>query len=223
MSFDYTTADSNYTYEESSHQPPVRERPHDSSAFWLETRASTEYNPCYCALCDKEFKSLKKRERHVARSFKHPYCEICDRRFLNGNALRAHIMYSFDHANKADDDCRAEDWEDTNNDMTWETYDDFDFDDLACTGDEVPECIAHLVQRDNEEEDQEEEQNESGPPATEFTCPICEHTPKTVCSTLCGHLFCAPCIKMALEISGSCPVCDKEGSVKQLRKMYISA
>ena len=102
--------------------------------------------------------------------------------------------------------------------MSWETYYDFDFEDIPFAGDEVPECIAHLVKRDDEEEEKEEEQNESGPPVTEFACPICEHTPKTV--SLCGHMFRALCIKLALEVSGSCPVCDE---VRQLRSMYISS
>ncbi|KAG6873880.1 hypothetical protein C0995_009659 [Termitomyces sp. Mi166 len=226
-SSDYiTNYDNNHTHEtceEASHQPPARQPRRHSIACWIDSHESKEYNLCYCALCDKQFKSLRSRERHVARSSRHPYCEICDRRFLNGNALRAHIMYSYEHYYNSRDGYDSDDEHPPQNDMSWEIYDDFDFDDVDCVGDEVPECIAHLVKREDKEEGEEEEQNEAGPPATEFTCPVCEHTPKTVCSTMCGHIFCAPCIKMAFEISGSCPVCDEEGNVKQLRKTYISA
>ncbi|KAG6909913.1 hypothetical protein DXG01_014433 [Tephrocybe rancida] len=201
---------------------PCPQPSENSAALWLESAEGTSYTECYCALCDKYFRSLKRREKHVARSPHHPRCEPCGRRFLNGNTLRVHELYSRDHRYAVDEDCSGDEIESSPyDDQSWETYDEFDFEDLDGAGDEVPECIAHLVKRDDEEEEQEEE-NESGPPATEFACPICDLSPNTVCSTLCGHLFCAPCIKLAYDIQGSCPICDEEGNVNQLRKMYIS-
>ncbi|KAG6831062.1 hypothetical protein H0H92_012985 [Tricholoma furcatifolium] len=199
-----------------------------TTAIWLDhNSAAYDWEPCYCALCDKTFNSLALREKHISRSPNHPQCESCERRFLNGNALRAHIKYSRDHHWVNQDlDNPADSLENfpekTRDDITWESFNAFDFDDVCYVTNGLPECIEKYVQRKDAEEVVEEEGNQTGPPAADFACPVCDLKPHTVCSTLCGHLFCAPCIKMAFEINGSCPVCDEEGSVHQLRKAYIS-
>ncbi|KAL5631427.1 hypothetical protein ACGC1H_007074 [Rhizoctonia solani] len=40
-------------------------------------------------------------------------------------------------------------------------------------------------------------------------CPICLDPAENVTSTLCGHIFCASCIKLALSMREACPVCNR--------------
>jgi len=48
-------------------------------------------------------------------------------------------------------------------------------------------------------------------PRIALTCPICLDTVvnRTPVSTLCGHIFCQPCIVQALENAKKCPMCKK--------------
>lgn len=42
-----------------------------------------------------------------------------------------------------------------------------------------------------------------------IVCPICLDPAAEATSTLCGHIFCASCIKAALRIREACPVCNR--------------
>ncbi|CEL60890.1 hypothetical protein RSOLAG1IB_04129 [Rhizoctonia solani AG-1 IB] len=47
------------------------------------------------------------------------------------------------------------------------------------------------------------------PPTPRIMCPICLDPAQEITSTLCGHIFCAFCIKSALSLREACPVCNR--------------
>ena len=53
-----------------------------------------------------------------------------------------------------------------------------------------------------------------------LACPICLDAPMTdISSTLCGHLFCGPCIAKCAETLKQCPTCKaklKKGSAHRI-------
>ncbi|KAF5383122.1 hypothetical protein D9615_005055 [Tricholomella constricta] len=196
-----------------------------------------------CNTCCSRFLNGNALRNHYVYSRFHHYCVSCDVSFDTAAGLRMHIEHAAVHGDDSDDEDDSsfsspklvegqedylgrlmypdEDSDDeahdeySDDDDSWEHYDDCDFEDEEDLGDVVTDDIAQIME-------EEEEENEDGIPADKFACPICDLSPKTTCSTPCGHLFCGPCIRMAYDIQGSCPVCDEVGSVQQLRKLYIS-
>ncbi|RDX54813.1 hypothetical protein OH76DRAFT_1340995 [Lentinus brumalis] len=61
----------------------------------------------------------------------------------------------------------------------------------------------------------------SGGPAL-VGCPLCLEEVDRPCVTLCGHVFCAPCITQALNTKQRCPVCRVTAGHKQLRRIFFS-
>lgn len=54
-------------------------------------------------------------------------------------------------------------------------------------------------------------------------CAVCLEHPneKKPTSTICGHIFCETCIKMAIIQSKKCPLCKKKLSVKSIHPIYF--
>jgi len=99
----------------------------------------------------------------------------------------------------------------------WENEDEFDFEDMEDLAD-PPFEFGCESDTDEDEEDQGQSQV-----AHCFTCPMClESKPETVCTTACGHLFCAGCIVGALKYTQACPICDEPGDVRELRRVYLA-
>ncbi|KZT08029.1 uncharacterized protein LAESUDRAFT_736205 [Laetiporus sulphureus 93-53] len=65
--------------------------------------------------------------------------------------------------------------------------------------------------------------DEFQPEGVLFNCPLCLEAPNETSATRCGHVFCTSCIRQALDIKPSCPVCRKGAVHLQLRKIYLSA
>ncbi|THU81879.1 hypothetical protein K435DRAFT_935432 [Dendrothele bispora CBS 962.96] len=107
----------------------------------------------------------------------------------------------------------------------WEFDDEFDFEDPEDLEDGPFEFGREA---DTEEDDEyfygwEGDEVVKLEVTDKFTCPMClEEDPKTVCTTTCGHLFCAQCIVGALKYTETCPVCDEYGEVCGLRRVYVS-
>ncbi|KAF8706115.1 zinc-RING finger domain, partial [Rhizoctonia solani] len=55
----------------------------------------------------------------------------------------------------------------------------------------------------------ESSSNSTHPPTPRIMCPICLDPAQEITSTLCGHIFCASCIKSALSLREACPVCNR--------------
>lgn len=56
-----------------------------------------------------------------------------------------------------------------------------------------------------------------------ISCAVClehpfENRPTT---TICGHLFCEPCIQMAIKQCKKCPMCNRKLSLKQIHPIYV--
>ncbi|KAF8608917.1 hypothetical protein BDV93DRAFT_504405 [Ceratobasidium sp. AG-I] len=51
-------------------------------------------------------------------------------------------------------------------------------------------------------------------------CPICLEQAEAATSTLCGHIFCAQCIRQALAISKACPVCKQLNGAWSVHPIY---
>lgn len=54
-------------------------------------------------------------------------------------------------------------------------------------------------------------------------CPVClESVPNDeVHSTICGHLYCGPCIKNTIKTRKKCPMCNKTLNAKQIHRIYF--
>ncbi|KAF8075833.1 putative zinc-finger-containing protein [Lyophyllum atratum] len=197
-----------------------------------------------CDTCKRRFLNGNNLRNHYVYSRYHHYCASCRVSFDTAAGLRMHIEHSSVHGDDSDDedddlssptlaegeedemgrlrysdedsDLDSESGEYSDDDSSFEHFDECDFEDEEDLGDKLPYETVTIV------EEEDEEENEDGVSADEFSCPICNLPPNTVCSTTCGHLFCTPCIKMVYDIQGACPICDAEGTVEQLRKVYIS-
>lgn len=56
-------------------------------------------------------------------------------------------------------------------------------------------------------------------------CPICLEmfTMDRILSTMCGHLYCAPCIQGVVKTRKKCPMCNRGLKQNQLHRIYIDA
>lgn len=56
-----------------------------------------------------------------------------------------------------------------------------------------------------------------------INCAVCLEPPNEnkPMSTICGHIFCEPCIKMAIAQSKKCPLCKKNLSLKSIHPIYF--
>lgn len=54
-------------------------------------------------------------------------------------------------------------------------------------------------------------------------CPICleMYTIDQILSTMCGHLYCAPCIQNVVKTRKKCPMCNRALKTSQLHRIYI--
>lgn len=54
-------------------------------------------------------------------------------------------------------------------------------------------------------------------------CPICldMFTMDEILSTMCGHLFCAPCINSVIKSRKKCPMCNRGLKQNQLHRIFI--
>lgn len=59
---------------------------------------------------------------------------------------------------------------------------------------------------------------------SKLECAICmeEMANKEVSSVPCGHMFCSPCIKRAIEDSNRCPSCNTPATVNDLRRNFLN-
>ncbi|KAL4191967.1 hypothetical protein AMTRI_Chr06g169970 [Amborella trichopoda] len=54
-----------------------------------------------------------------------------------------------------------------------------------------------------------------------LTCAICMDTMKEETSTVCGHLFCKPCITSAIQAQKKCPQCRRKLSNNNIHRIYL--
>ncbi|XP_076032796.1 uncharacterized protein LOC143020346 isoform X2 [Oratosquilla oratoria] len=66
----------------------------------------------------------------------------------------------------------------------------------------------------------------SGQPT--ITCPVCfdslatiQTSQRTLCSTVCGHVFCSVCIEETVKRRKQCPTCRKKLNKRQYHTLYI--
>lgn len=54
-------------------------------------------------------------------------------------------------------------------------------------------------------------------------CPVClDSVPKEeVHSTICGHLYCEPCIRNTIKTRKKCPMCNRSLNAKQIHRIYF--
>lgn len=52
-------------------------------------------------------------------------------------------------------------------------------------------------------------------------CSICLDNVSYPTSTICGHLFCEACIRLAVRQTGLCPTCRKKLTLKQIHRVYL--
>lgn len=187
-----------------------------------------------CEKCDRRFLNGNTLRNHYVYSRHHHYCALCRVSFETAAGLRMHIEYAPVHCDDSDDEDEnpssiivegREDElgelqypdeveeEEEDDDDSWEHYDDCDFDDEEDLGD--------IVTYEAPPPTGEEEEDPSRTYTDVFTCPICVCPPKITCATICGHLFCAGCIRQMLEQQGVCPICDEPGTMKQVRRIYL--
>lgn len=66
--------------------------------------------------------------------------------------------------------------------------------------------------------------DQSNPGIGMLECAICLQSVigKEPTTTKCGHLFCGPCIKRAIEERRKCPLCNVDANLLDLRPVYLS-
>lgn len=52
-------------------------------------------------------------------------------------------------------------------------------------------------------------------------CAICMDTMKEETSTLCGHIFCKPCITNSILALKRCPTCRKDLSISSIHRIFL--
>lgn len=54
-------------------------------------------------------------------------------------------------------------------------------------------------------------------------CPICLESFgfDEICSTMCGHLYCDPCIKNAIKARKKCPMCNRNLKPNQVHRLFL--
>lgn len=53
-------------------------------------------------------------------------------------------------------------------------------------------------------------------------CPICLDTISEETTTTCGHLFCKPCIALAVQTKKCCPTCRRKLGKSGYHRVYLS-
>ncbi|KAI9905531.1 hypothetical protein PsorP6_014242 [Peronosclerospora sorghi] len=56
---------------------------------------------------------------------------------------------------------------------------------------------------------------------SQLKCTICLDVLERMTSTLCGHIFCAQCIRQAICVSGKCPLCQRRLHLKDIHPLYF--
>ncbi|XP_068661299.1 uncharacterized protein [Aristolochia californica] len=54
-----------------------------------------------------------------------------------------------------------------------------------------------------------------------FRCSICMDTMKEETSTICGHVFCKPCITNAIRVQKKCPTCREKLTPSNIHRIYL--
>ncbi|ESK92856.1 zinc-finger-containing protein [Moniliophthora roreri MCA 2997] len=214
--------------------------------------SSSQWEPCYCSLCDQYFLTKAMLQQHLETSRIHPRCETCDRSFLNKNSLRNHFVLSNRHhyCRECDQTFQSASGLRAHLEHHPAHSDDLDEDDDLFELDPIkypPGWEDALGEEEDRRANKEDPiiTDDSEPamsrvevmktilamkqrmtrPAKKLvqSCPICLSTPKSMSAARCGHLFCTSCISHAFETSGSCPSCRRPGLASQLRKVKLNA
>ncbi|KAJ3780514.1 hypothetical protein GGU10DRAFT_391210 [Lentinula aff. detonsa] len=199
-----------------------------------------------CHICDRRFKDHNALRNHWIVAKYHYYCKACDKHFNSAAGLEFHIDEihvggddsddedfddEFEHYDGWEDDQGADRYPDgvpseaqahklgVEDDNSWEGLDDLDFEDEEDLVD-PPEPWNDEEGNDSDEDlDEDDEEHLTH----QFKCPMCEKNEfAAICTTRCGHMFCAPCITGAYKYTKACPICDESGEVSQLRRIYVS-
>uniref|UniRef100_A0A0A8YF62 RING-type domain-containing protein n=1 Tax=Arundo donax TaxID=35708 RepID=A0A0A8YF62_ARUDO len=54
-----------------------------------------------------------------------------------------------------------------------------------------------------------------------FTCPVCWNKLEEPSTTICGHIFCAECIKQAIKVQKKCPTCRRSLRSNNFHRIYL--
>ncbi|MCO5573148.1 hypothetical protein L7F22_026914 [Adiantum nelumboides] len=57
----------------------------------------------------------------------------------------------------------------------------------------------------------------------QLTCAICMDATKEETSTVCGHIFCRPCILGAIKTQKKCPTCRRKLTNSNIHRIYLSS
>ncbi|KAI7748252.1 hypothetical protein M8C21_000366 [Ambrosia artemisiifolia] len=60
------------------------------------------------------------------------------------------------------------------------------------------------------------------PPRIIYSCAICLGPLVEETTTNCGHIFCKDCIDNAIETLGTCPMCRRRITFRELQRVYLS-
>ena len=52
-------------------------------------------------------------------------------------------------------------------------------------------------------------------------CAVCLENVREPTSTTCGHIYCQPCIRRAIQKTKMCPLCRKPHDLRSLIRLYL--
>ncbi|DAZ95853.1 TPA: hypothetical protein N0F65_009127 [Lagenidium giganteum] len=52
-------------------------------------------------------------------------------------------------------------------------------------------------------------------------CSICLDVMEDMTSTICGHVYCCKCIRLAIRVTGKCPLCQRKLLPKDIHGLYF--
>ncbi|MCO5547131.1 hypothetical protein L7F22_000573 [Adiantum nelumboides] len=92
------------------------------------------------------------------------------------------------------------------------------FDDIIVFSKNEAEHRVHLLQKRKSPQISPELSKD-----VQLTCAICMDAMKEETSTVCGHIFCRPCILGAIKTQKKCPTCRRKLTNSNIHRIYLSS
>lgn len=138
----------------------------------------------------------------------------------NEDLLDESYLTSFKELNEQTDKLLASSWDLINNDDSHKQFEESVI--YVCTEKEQPKTNLKENNSEAAAVDLPQSSEEKGQ-KIKPQCPICLETlgSMPVSSTICGHIFCTPCIENCIKCQKKCPTCRKKLTLKMMHPLFL--